>query len=102
MSLSIDNPYNAHLRTMINEMDDSPSDVANYPEMIYGGTRPQKMVTPESLAYANPLHDVLTAEKQLSVGSGMCGGSLLGDLKKGVKAVKKNSHKSNQICRERS
>ena len=96
MSLSIDNPYNAHLRTMINEMDDSPSDVANYPEMIYGGTRPQKMVTPESLAYANPLHDVLTAEKQLSVGyeGGMCGGSLLGDLKKGVKAVKKTATKA--------
>jgi hypothetical protein len=93
MSLSIDNPYNAHLRKMISEMGDGPSDVANYPEMIYGGTRPQKNVTPESLAYANPLHDVLVAEKQLSVDYGMEGGSVLGDLKKEVKKAKKSVEK---------
>jgi len=94
MSLSIDNPYNAHLRQMIKELGDSPSDVANYPEMIYGGTRPQKMVTPESLAYANPLHDVLMAEKQLSVDYGMEGGSLLSDVKKGFKKTTKSIKKA--------
>jgi hypothetical protein len=99
MSLSLDTAYNAHLRKMVAEMKPSPADVANQPEMIYGGTRQQKMVTPESLAYANPLHDVLIAEKQLSVGHGCCEGGellgvgLLGDLKKGVKKATKSVKK---------
>jgi hypothetical protein len=93
MSLSLDTAYNAHLRRMVAEMAPSPADVANQPEMIYGGTRPQKNVTPESLAYANPLHDVLMAEKQLSVDYGMEGGSLLGDFKKGVKKASKSVKK---------
>ena len=89
MSLSIDNKYNAHLRQIIAEMDASPAEVANQPEMIYGGARVRKTTLNESLPYAPPLVDVLEAEDQLSVGSGMCGGSILGDVKKGFKKTTK-------------
>ena len=89
MSLSIDNKYNAHLRQIIAEMDASPAEVANQPEMIYGGARVRKVTLNESLPYAPPLVDVLEAEDQLSVGSEMSGGNILGDVKKGFKKTTK-------------
>ena len=89
MSLSIDNKYNAHLRQIIAEMDASPAEVANQPEMIYGGARVRKTTLNESLPYAPPLVDVLEAEDQLSVGSEMSGGNILGDVKKGFKKTTK-------------
>ena len=88
MSLSIDNKYNAHLRQIIAEMDASPAEVANQPEMIYGGARVRKTTLNESLPYAPPLVDVLEAEDQLSVDY-VDGGSILGDVKKGFKKTTK-------------
>ena len=92
MSLSLDTKYNSHLRQIIAEMDASPAEVANSPEPIFGGARVRTHVVPESLPYANPLHDVLEAEDQLSVDY-MDGGNVLKDIskaaKKSVKSVKK-------------
>ena len=88
MSLSIDNKYNAHLRQIIAEMDASPAEVANQPEMIYGGARVRKVTLNESLPYAPPLVDVMEAEDQLSVDY-VDGGSILGDVKKGFKKTTK-------------
>ena len=93
MSLSLDTKYNAHLRQIIAEMDASPAEVANQPEMIYGGARLRKHTLNESVPYAPPLVDVLDAESQLSVDY-MDGGSVLGDVKKGFKKTKKSIEKA--------
>jgi len=89
MSLSIDNKYNAHLRQIIAEMDASPADVANTPEMILGGNKPRNVTLNESLPYANPLHDVLSAEVQLSVDA-VKGSGVVEDVSKAVKKVSKS------------
>ncbi len=89
MSLSIDNKYNAHLRQIIAEMDASPADVANQPEMIYGGNKPRNVSLNESLPYANPLHDVLQAEDELSVAN-VSGAGVVEDIEKKVKKVAKS------------
>ena len=89
MSLSIDNKYNAHLRQIIAEMDASPADVANRPEMILGGNKPRNVTLNESLPYANPLHDVLEAEDQLSVDA-VKGSGVVEDVSQAVKKVSKS------------
>jgi hypothetical protein len=70
-------------------MDASPSDVANRPEMIMGGNKPRNVTLNESLPYANPLHDVLEAEEQLSVDA-LKGSGVVEDVSQAVKKVSKS------------
>jgi hypothetical protein len=101
MSLSINNKYNAKLRKMVNDLDRSPADSANFPEMLpmkIGGRPPRKHVLSTSVPYAPPLAEVLEAERELrSNPMHVSGGNVFDDIGKHVKDAAKSAAKSAKV-----
>jgi hypothetical protein len=99
MSLSINNKYNAKLRKIMHDLDRSPSESANYPEMIemrIGGRPPRKHVLSTSVPYAPPLAEILEAERELR-SNPIHGGNVFDDIGKHVKDAAKSATKSAKI-----